>query len=250
MWRCRPSDTNITVDDYGEWVVRVEACNSVGCGSHTALRFEVETVAGSTPEPTPEPLVVPATPTGLQADVTSGSLDVSVDWDDVTGASHYLVRWRVAGPGNTLNTGVEAQSSDADITVDDYGEWVVRVEACNSGGCGSHIASRFEVESAIEPTPTPTSAADARTHTTADNRTHTAADTCTHTATDACTYAHSHAAAYTHTQPTPVPTPQPTPVPTPEPTPEPTSEPTGTPVRHRTSPLRSAALILNEPGDL
>lgn len=61
----------------------------------------------------------PAKPTGLQADATAGSLDVSVDWNDVAGASHYLVRWRVAGPGNTLNTGVEVQSSDTNITVDD-----------------------------------------------------------------------------------------------------------------------------------
>ena len=78
-----------------------------------------------------------------------------MDWDDVTGASHYLVRWRVAGPGNSLNTGVEVYSSDATITVGGYGEWVVRVEACNSAGCGSHSALRFAVEQAATPTPTP-----------------------------------------------------------------------------------------------
>ena len=71
---------------------------------------------------------------------------MSLDWDDVDGATHYLVRWRVAGPGNTLNAGVQVQSSDAGITVDDYGEWVVRVEACNDAGCGSPGTSRFEVE--------------------------------------------------------------------------------------------------------
>ena len=79
-----------------------------------------------------------------------------MDWDDVDGASQYLVRWRAAGEGNTLNTGVEVQASDANITVDDFGEWVVRVEACNGVGCGPHLALRFEVEPATEPTPAPT----------------------------------------------------------------------------------------------
>ena len=154
------SNASITVADYGEWVVRVQACSSAGCGSPITSRFEVEPATGPTPEPTPdpapeltldptpEPIVgIPAKPTGLQTDSTSGSLDVSLDWDDVTGASHYLVRWRVAGPGNKLNTGVEAQSSDASITVDGYGEWVVRVQACSSAGCGSPVTSRFEVRS-------------------------------------------------------------------------------------------------------
>ena len=148
------SNASITVDDYGEWLVRVQACGSEDCGSPVTTRFEVEPVTESTPEPTPdpadptpEPIVgVPEKPTGLQADTTSGSLNVSVDWDDVTGASHYLVRWRVAGPGNKLNTGVEAQSSDASITVDDYGEWLVRVQACGSEGCGSPVTTRFEVK--------------------------------------------------------------------------------------------------------
>ena len=81
---------------------------------------------------------------------------MSVDWGDVAGASHYRVRWRVAGPGNTLNAGVEVQSSSASITVDDYSEWVVRVQACNSAGCGSPTTSRFEVEPATQPTPEPT----------------------------------------------------------------------------------------------
>ena len=94
----------------------------------------------------------PVKPTGLEATTQEGSLDVSVDWDDVDEAAHYLVRWRVAGPGNTLNTGVEVQSSDANITVDDYGEWVVRVQACNDAGCGQPLVQRFEVEPAAPAT--------------------------------------------------------------------------------------------------
>ena len=89
---------------------------------------------------------VPARPTGLQVAPAQGSLDVAVDWDDVDGATSYLVRWRVAGPGNELNEGVTPGSSSADITVADFGEWVVRVEACNDAGCGDHAALKFSVE--------------------------------------------------------------------------------------------------------
>ena len=203
--RVQSSGTNITLAGYGEWVVRVEACNVLGCSPHLARRFAAEPAPtpepsatptpeptpaptpgptpapgpspappqptpeptpapgpapqptpeptpGPTPVPTPElPASVPAAPTGLQIDATPGSLDVSLEWDDVDGANDYLVRWRVAGPGNTLNEGVRAASSDASITVDDYGEWVARVEACNDAGCGPHLARRFAAESAPEP---------------------------------------------------------------------------------------------------
>ena len=98
----------------------------------------------------------PAKPTGLQVSTEPGSLEVSVDWDDVAGADDYLVRWRVAGPGNRLNDGVRASSSDTRITVADYGDWVVRVEACNDSGCGPGQAKRFQVEPVSEPAPTTT----------------------------------------------------------------------------------------------
>ena len=151
-FQSQSSNASITVGDYGEWVVRVEACNSAGCGAYLAKRFKVEPAESPTPEPTPtptpEPIQPPAKPAGLEAATQEGSLDVSVDWDDVDGAGDYLVRWRIAGPGNQLNEGVRSTSSDASITVGDYGEWVVRVEACNSAGCGTHLAKRFNVEPA------------------------------------------------------------------------------------------------------
>ena len=58
----------------------------------------------------------------------------------MTGADDHLVRWRLPGPGQEMNDGVKTQSSDAAITVDDYGRWVVRVEACNAGGCGPGVS--------------------------------------------------------------------------------------------------------------
>jgi len=94
---------------------------------------------------------VPARPAGLHVTTQEDSLSVGLDWEDVEGATGYQVRWRSAGPGNTLNEGLKTQTSEATIAVDDFGEWVVRVEACNEAGCGPPQAKRFEVEAAPEP---------------------------------------------------------------------------------------------------
>ena len=104
----------------------------------------------SPPEPTPEP-EPPAKPTGLQVSTQAGSLDVSVNWNDVDGADDYWVRWRTAGSGSELNEGLEVEESETELTVDDYGEWVVRVQACNDAGCGKPLAQRFAVEPAQDP---------------------------------------------------------------------------------------------------
>ena len=228
--RATSSNTSITVGGYGAWVVRVQACNNAGCGSPATSRFEVSSATEPTPEPTatptpgpvptpeptpeptatptPEPIPTPepridppGQPTGLQVETKTGSLGVSVSWDDTQGATSYKVRWRVGGPGNELNEGLEVQSSNADITVAAYGEWVVRVEACNSAGCGPHSARAFEVEAAAGgPTPAPTA-----------------------TPTPA---------------PTPTPTPDPIPTPTPDPTPiDAPGQPTGLQVETETGSL-------------
>ena len=98
----------------------------------------------------------PPKPGGLSVDTEQGSLSVSVDWDDVAGADDYLVRWRIAASDDALYAGVRPTSSNADITVADYGTWVVQVQACNGEGCGSAAALQFEVEP--EPAPDPPAA--------------------------------------------------------------------------------------------
>ena len=130
---------NIAVADYGAWAVQVQACNDAGCGGPSALEFEVE------PPPPPKP---PARPTGLEVATTAGSLEASVDWDDVEGADDYLVRWRRHGPGQELNGGLRPTASDARVTVAGAGAWVVRVQACNDAGCGEPASSQFEVTAA------------------------------------------------------------------------------------------------------
>ena len=152
------ASATITVAGYGKWVVRVEACNAAGCGAASAIGFEVEPAPESTPRPEPPPdpgVDFPDKPTGLRIVAQPGSLQVALAWDTVSDTDSYSVRWRVAGPGNRLNTGVIANSPNAVITVANYGEWVVRVEACNDEGCGPPLVRRFSVVPASEPEPTP-----------------------------------------------------------------------------------------------
>ena len=88
---------------------------------------------------------LPERPAGLDVATEGGSLSASLDWDDVSGATHYLVRWRIPTPEHGLNEGIQVQSSDAVITVEDYGEWVVRVQACNDAGCGPRVSQKFAI---------------------------------------------------------------------------------------------------------
>ena len=103
----------------------------------------------------------PAKPTGLRVSTTDGSLEASVDWNDVSGATSYRVRWRERSAGSSLNTGITVTDSNAVITVADSGEWIVRVEACTEDGCGRGAGKVFAVTAAEPeetPTPTPTPA--------------------------------------------------------------------------------------------
>ena len=116
----------------------------------------VVTGTGGSPARADDNSAVPAEPTELQIETTSGSLDVSLDWDDVDGAGRYRVRWRTVDTGEALNEGVEVESSETDITVAGYGEWEVQVQACNDGGCSEPLTQQFTVEPAPTPTPEPT----------------------------------------------------------------------------------------------
>ena len=96
------------------------------------------------PTPTPTPQPVPAKPAALRVATEQGSKDVSVDWDAVDHADYYLVRWRAVK--GKLNAGVETKSTSLVVTVADYGQWVVRLEACNDSGCGKPATRKFRVK--------------------------------------------------------------------------------------------------------
>ncbi|MYB22522.1 MAG: leucine-rich repeat protein [Chloroflexi bacterium] len=150
--RLAGNSVSMTMPAYGSWVVRVQACNAAGCSQPNTQRFSVELAPDPTPEPTLEPTPeaepdpIPGKPAGLTAAAERGSLNVALDWDDVDGADRYRVRWRAVETGARLNDGIGTQSSQAAISVADYGGWVVRVQACNDSGCGPHLVKRFTVE--------------------------------------------------------------------------------------------------------
>ena len=238
------------------YIYRVRALNDRGAGGMsppppaqvvvpkdfvpTAGWFRLEPTPTLTPEPTPTPVIsVPAKPTGLRVETQSGSLDVSVDWDDVPGAASYWVRWRVSGPGNRLNDGVKVRSSSASVSVADYGRWLARAQACNSAGCGQPATRHFDVEAApvrerqqvATPTPTPT-----LVPTTTPTPTPTATPTPEATVTPTPTLEPTSTPTLVPTA-TPTPTLEPTSTPTlvPTATPTPTLEPTSTPTPEATA---------------
>ena len=74
-----------------------------------------------------------------------GEKDVWVSWDAVDGATSYKLRWRQSGGEfETANLTTVAGAIQF-ITVSDYGQWEVRVQACNDAGCGPEASSTAEV---------------------------------------------------------------------------------------------------------
>ena len=144
------STYTLSNDDEGKAVkVRVSFTDDAGNNESLASTATTAVVAAA-PEPTPEPTPPsdpPDKPAGLSMDTEFGSLSVSVDWDDVSGAADYLVRWRPHGSGQKLNDGVRTTASAARITVAGYGKWVVRVVACNDAGCGPQSTRQVVVKS-------------------------------------------------------------------------------------------------------
>ena len=146
-WRMnvKSSEAATTVLHAGKWAVRVDACNQNGCGNGAVQAFEVEPAES-----------VPDRPTGLEVSTQSGSLEVSLDWDDVEGATRYEVQWR-AIQDIRLRGEMHVQSSDATITVGRAGDYGVRVRACNDNGCGESVLSMVQVKPAPKGTARPTS---------------------------------------------------------------------------------------------
>ncbi len=101
-------------------------------------------------------------PGGVNVQTTQGSLEVSVTWTSVSGAASYRVRLREAGPDNSFTDVATPTNASATFEVGGFGDWVVRVEACNDSGCGRGSAVQFTVadvqstaSGSSEPTPTP-----------------------------------------------------------------------------------------------
>ena len=136
------TSATLTVADYGQWAVRLEACNDAGCGRGTSAMVGIAQVSSLTPRN----LVVSNGPEALSRTAT---------WEAAADATSYLLRWRLAGSDFEAGNEAVVTGTEATFTVSHAGEWVVRLEGCNEGGCGEEVALRFTVDPAPEPSPQP-----------------------------------------------------------------------------------------------
>ena len=91
-------------------------------------------------------VVPPGEPGNFAVSATQGSLDLSATWDTLDGATSYKLAWRQADGNFEAGNAANVTATSATITVEDYGQWVVRLEGCNDAGCGPSITQQVEVE--------------------------------------------------------------------------------------------------------
>ena len=127
------NNANITLPDYGKWVVRVEACNDAGCGRGAARTAEIARPSSVKPE-------------NLKVVAQSKPMSFRATWDAAAGATTYKLRWRPAGQGFHPDNQLTTASAEADFTVSSAGEWIVRLDGCNDAGCSKAKNVRINVE--------------------------------------------------------------------------------------------------------
>ena len=77
----------------------------------------------------------PEPPQNFAVSVRRGQLALSATWDAAEGATSYKLRWRKAGEEFTAANSATVSDTSAAITVSGYGQWEVRLQACNDNGC-------------------------------------------------------------------------------------------------------------------
>ena len=77
----------------------------------------------------------PEPPQNFAVSVRRGQLALSATWDTAEGATSYKLRWRKAGEEFTAANSATVSDTSAAITVSGYGQWEVRLQACNDNGC-------------------------------------------------------------------------------------------------------------------
>ncbi len=88
----------------------------------------------------------PEKPTGLEVSVNADTLDFTATWKELAQADRYIVRWRAGGSGFQSGNEVSVETNSATFTVQQPGEWVVRLEGCNAAGCGLGIAKMAAIK--------------------------------------------------------------------------------------------------------
>ena len=131
------TSATITAPDYGEWEVRLQACNDTGCGPEASGTVDVA-------------LLTLSPPANFAVSVEQGELELSAKWDEVEGATSYLLRWRQPGGQFTAANTTTVTGTKAAITMPDYGEWEVWLQACNGVGCVPEASQSADETPAVQ----------------------------------------------------------------------------------------------------
>ena len=126
------SNTPITVEDHGDYVVQVQACKGSACGAAATATFEV----------LPLP---PLPPDNFTLEAVAGGFEVAASWDAREGATSYMLAW-VSLEGTGLTGGSqELTETSATVEVAGSGEWQFHLQACNDGGCGATLVETVDI---------------------------------------------------------------------------------------------------------
>ena len=109
----------------------------------------------------------PGQPQNFAVSVRRGQLALSATWDAVEGATSYRLRWRKTGGEFQAANATTVTDTSATVTVSAYGEWEVRLQACNDSGCAPETGGSEDetpaVRLSLEPTQDAESQAQSRT---------------------------------------------------------------------------------------
>ena len=100
-------------------------------------------------------LASPGEPESLTLEAVPGKLDILASWQAVSGATSYKLRWRLSGGEFDADNAATATGDLWVITVPEYGQWEVRLQACNDAGCGPEANRTVNVVQELQVNLTP-----------------------------------------------------------------------------------------------
>lgn len=115
------SYVNVTGQESGNWYYRVQAQNSSGSSSWSAVKSVFV-------------LLPPSPPTLHEINNPDYAPDYTVDWSDVPWADTYLLQRDDNADFSTPETCYSGSATDFDVTGQEAGYWYYRVQANNAGG--------------------------------------------------------------------------------------------------------------------
>ena len=116
--------------------------------THTALQRAGggDAAPGFTGQAVASLLEPPGEPQNFAVSAAPGNLDLSATWDALDGATSYWVSWRQSGGIFEAGNETMVAATSSTITMSGYGQWAVRLEACNDAGCGPSVWQKIDVE--------------------------------------------------------------------------------------------------------